>query len=193
MSKIIFQRKNNNYREFSNYYISRFVYDGIMWDSVEAAFQAQKTLDMEERKKFASLTPGQARAKGRSVLLRPDWEQVKYDLMYKICLEKFKQNEYLKEKLLASGDALIVENTTSWHDHVWGCCLCYKCRNRKSRNNLGIVLMKIRSELAGENIPAKFTLGENEVEFDFDSDDYLEKCNTPAGIDVFNNIYRYAK
>lgn len=193
MNKIMFQRKNNNYPEFSNYYISSFVYDGITWNSVEAAFQAQKTLDMGRRKEFANLTPGQAKAKGRSVLLRTDWEQIKYDLMYEICLEKFRQNEYLKEKLLSTGNALIVENTTSWHDQVWGCCLCHRCRNRKSRNNLGVILMKVRSELAGKNIPAKFVLGQNEVEFDFDSEEYLEKRNTPEVIDTFNIIYRYAK
>ena len=193
MSKIMFSRKNNTYPEFSNYHINRFVYDNILWDSVEAAFQAQKSLDTEIRKQFASLTPGQAKSRGRKVLLRPDWETVKYNLMYKICLEKFKQNEDLKELLLSTGDALLVENTTGWHDNIWGCCLCNRCRNSKSRNNLGVILMRVRSELAGETIPAKFILGEKEVEFDFDSEDFDKQKNTLTGISVFSNIYKYAK
>ena len=53
--------------------------------------------------------------------------------------------------------------------------------------------MKVRSELAGENIPAKFILGEQEVEFDFDSEDFDKQKNTLTGISVFNNIYKYAK
>lgn len=193
MSKIMFSRKNNIYPEFSNYHIKPFVYGNIMWDSVEAAFQAQKSLDNEIRKQFASLTPGQAKSRGRKVLLRPDWERVKYDLMYEICLEKFKQNEDLKELLLSTEDALLVENTTGWHDNIWGCCLCYRCRNSKSRNNLGVILMRVRSELAGKPIPAKFVLGSDEVEFDFDSEDFRKQKNTLAGIEVFSNIYKYAK
>ena len=193
MSKIMFSRKNNIYPEFSNYHIKPFVYGNIMWDSVEAAFQAQKSLDNEIRKQFASLTPGQAKSRGRKVLLRPDWETVKYDLMYEICLEKFKQNEDLNELLLSTGDALLVENTTGWHDNIWGCCLCNRCRNSKSRNNLGVILMRVRLELAGKPIPAKFVLGSDEVKFDFDSEDFRKQKNTLAGIEVFSNIYKYAK
>lgn len=193
MSKIMFHRKSNVYPEFSNFYIANLIYDGIKWNSVEAAFQAQKTLDVEERKMFANLTPGQAKSRGRKVLLRTDWEQVKYDLMFKICLEKFKQNEDLKELLLSTGDALLVEDTTSWHDQIWGCCLCHRCRNRKSRNNLGVILMRVRSELAGKPIPAKFILGDEEVTFDFSSEEFNSIKNTSDGIDGFNNIYRFAQ
>lgn len=193
MSKIMFNRKRNVHAEFSNFHIAEFTYDGIVWNSVEAAFQAQKTLDLDERKLFASLTPGQAKARGRKVKLREDWEQVKYNIMFDICLAKFSQNKYLKEELLGTGDALIVEDSTAWHDNIWGCCRCQRCRNSKSRNNTGVVLMKVRSRLAGKPIPAKFTLGDKEVTFDFDSEEFKNECNTTTGIRVFNHIYRYAK
>lgn len=190
MSKIMFQRKNNNYREFSNYYISRFVYDNILWDSVEAAFQAQKSLDTEIRKQFASLTPGQAKSRGRKVLLRPDWETVKYNLMYKICLEKFKQNEDLKEILLSTGDALLVENTTGWHDNIWGCCTCARCRvANTSKNLLGVTLMRVRAALGGTSV-GSFTFSGKKFEIDFADKEYDELNSTVQGRNTLAIVYR---
>lgn len=190
MSKIMFSRKNNIYPEFSNYHIKRFVYDNILWDSVEAAFQAQKSLDTEIRKQFASLTPGQAKSRGRKVLLRPDWETVKYNLMYKICLEKFKQNEDLKELLLSTGDALLVENTTGWHDNIWGCCTCARCRvANTSKNLLGVTLMRVRAALGGTSV-GSFTFSGKKFEIDFADKEYDELNSTVQGRNTLAIVYR---
>lgn len=190
MSKIMFSRKNNIYPEFSNYHIKRFVYDNILWDSVEAAFQAQKSLDTEIRKQFASLTPGQAKSRGRKVLLRPDWETVKYNLMYKICLEKFKQNEDLKELLLSTGDALLIENTTGWHDNIWGCCTCARCRvANTSKNLLGVTLMRVRAALGGTSV-GSFTFSGKKFEIDFAGKEYDELNSTVQGRNTLAIVYR---
>lgn len=190
MSKIMFSRKNNIYPEFSNYHIKRFVYDNILWDSVEAAFQAQKSLDTEIRKQFAALTPGQAKSRGRKVLLRPDWETVKYNLMYKICLEKFKQNEDLKELLLSTGDALLVENTTGWHDNIWGCCTCARCRvANTSKNLLGVTLMRVRAALGGTSV-GSFTFSGKKFEIDFADKEYDELNSTVQGRNTLAIVYR---
>ena len=69
-----------------------------------------------------------------------DWEEVKDQIMYEICLAKFTQNEELKEKLLATGNEELVEGNT-WHDTYWGVC------NRRGKNKLGKILMRVRSEL----------------------------------------------
>ena len=53
--------------------------------------------------------------------------------------------------------------------------------------------MRVRSELAGKPIPAKFTLGDEEVTFDFSSEEFDSIRNTSDGIDGFNNIYRFAQ
>jgi predicted NAD-dependent protein-ADP-ribosyltransferase YbiA (DUF1768 family) len=53
--------------------------------------------------------------------------------------QKF-QNPYLKNKLLATGNAEI-EETNSWGDVFWGIC------KGVGENHLGKILMKIRSEL----------------------------------------------
>lgn len=124
----------------SNFYESPVIYEGITYLNNEAAFQAQKTLTNKERLAFTMLNPSQAKKLGRSVSLRPDWEDIKIDIMYNICKAKFTQNETLKTKLLKTGDATLIEGNT-WGDKIWGQV------NGVGENNLGKILMRIREEL----------------------------------------------
>ena len=54
----------------SNFYHCEITIDNITYKSAEAAFQAQKTLDIEERKKFVDMEPKHAKAYGKRVKLR---------------------------------------------------------------------------------------------------------------------------
>ena len=130
----------NEYFFLSNFYQRSVCYDGITYDNNEAAFQAQKTLDNEQRKSFAHMNPSEAKAAGRKVKLRPDWETVKYDLMFGICYAKFTQNTDLTEKLLATGDEELIEGNT-WGDRIWGVV------NGIGQNHLGKILMQVRLKL----------------------------------------------
>ena len=91
-------------------------------------------------KEFTELNPSKAKQLGRKVKLRKDWEEVKTNIMYDICLAKFTQNQDLKEKLLKTGNAILIEGNW-WNDTYWGVC------NGIGENNLGKILMKIREEL----------------------------------------------
>ena len=133
-------RFTDEYFFLSNFYDSKVTYDGITYLNNEAAFQAMKTLDEDERRKFALLDPDAAKKAGRKVSLRADWEDVKTDLMYEICKAKFTQNEDLAQKLSATGHEELVEGN-SWGDRIWGKV------NGLGENRLGIILMKIREEL----------------------------------------------
>ena len=84
-----------NYAFLSNFYTAPVTFDGLTYESNEAAFQAQKTLDLSERKRFAYMNPSEAKRAGRHVALRPDWEEVKNAYMLAICREKFIQNNGL--------------------------------------------------------------------------------------------------
>ena len=72
--------------------------------------------------------------------LRSDWEEIKYDIMYEVCKAKFTQHPDLAQKLLDTGDEMLVEGNT-WGDKVWGQV------KGEGQNMLGQILMRIRDEL----------------------------------------------
>ena len=141
MGKI--DRFREAYFFLSNFYECPVTFDGITYQNNEAAFQAQKTLDPAERAAFSVLNPTEAKHRGRKVSLRADWEAVKVGLMYEICKAKFTQHPDLAQKLLATGDAELIEGNT-WGDRIWGAV------NGVGANNLGKILMRIRGELRAQ-------------------------------------------
>ena len=94
----------DNYFFLSNFYTCKLTYDGLTYFNSEAAFQAQKTLDRNERIKFTAVRPGEARRLGRQLKLRTDWDYIKVSIMYDVCLAKFQQNPELKKALISTGD-----------------------------------------------------------------------------------------
>ena len=131
---------NGEYAFLSNFYTSPIQHKGIVYPTVEHMFQAMKTLDETERIKIANAeTPGSAKRMGRSVALRGDWEDVKIDIMRTALALKF-TTPGLKEKLLATGDAELVEGNT-WNDRFWGVC------GGTGKNMLGTLLMELREDL----------------------------------------------
>lgn len=125
-----------DYRFLSNFFERGFYYEGLHYQNSEAAFQAQK--DPARRDEFLFLAPAEAKALGREVRLRPDWEDVKVEVMRGVLKAKFDQNPDLKERLLATGDRILVEGNT-WGDTTWGRC------NGKGTNYLGRLLMGLRT------------------------------------------------
>ena len=148
MGKVI-NKFEGKYAFLSNFYNCPVEYDGLKYQNSEAAFHAQKTLDKEKRKEFTDLNPSESKKLGRKIDLRADWEDIKTDVMYGVCLAKFTQNEDLKKKLLATDGVLLIEGTY-WHDNTWGNCYCEKCKNIVGENRLGKILMQIREELIND-------------------------------------------
>lgn len=127
------------YRYLSNFHPCEVRLTGIIYPTVENAFQAAKTLDFEERKPFVSFTAVEAKKGGRKVQLRSDWEEIKDSVMEDLVRQKFLFGE-LRDKLLSTGN-LYLEETNWWKDTYWGVC------NGVGKNTLGKILMKIREEL----------------------------------------------
>lgn len=75
-------------------------------------------------------------------LRRADWDDVKVGIMLGILRAKAAQHEYVRRKLLATGDRELVED--SWRDDFWGWG-----PNRDGKNMLGRLWMQVRSELRG--------------------------------------------
>lgn len=128
------------YRFLSNFHPSPIVMDGMMCFTVEHAFQAMKTVDVEERIPVAAAaTPGRAKTRGRQVTLRPDWEQIKDRVMLDCLRAKFACNPKLAAQLDATGDAYLEEGN-DWGDRYWGTV------GGAGLNMLGLLLMHVRRE-----------------------------------------------
>ena len=126
----------------SNFYEAPVLFEGIMYGSSEAAFQAQKCKDEKQKILFAYLGPSEAKRRGRTVHLREDWEDIKFQIMYLIVYDKFDQNPELAKKLLETGAEELVEGNT-WGDKIWGKV------DGEGLNLLGRILMDVRAELRG--------------------------------------------
>lgn len=141
------------YDFLSNFTYSPITRYGISVPTAEHAFQMLKATNFNDMQYIAQAhTPGLAKSRGRAVNMRGDWEQVKYEVMYAVQVDKYQQNPQLLKKLLATGDAELEEGNW-WHDNIWGNCKCDHCKNIEGRNMLGEILMKVRSELSGNDNP----------------------------------------
>ena len=128
------------HRFLSMSYPAVITYNGIVFYTAEAAYQAQKTTSPREQEKMSTLGPEAARRRGEKIPLRPDWEKVKGQIMYEIQFAKFSQNRHLKEKLLSTAGKILVD-TDYDHGPYWA-----EIRG-EGENNLGKILMKVREDL----------------------------------------------
>lgn len=131
----------------SNFAPAPVTLEGMEYPTVEHAYQAAKTQDAGERQmiRLAS-TPDLAKKMSRKLTRRPDWPEVKVDIMRELVWQKFQGHPDLKELLLATGDAELAEGNT-WHDNFWGSCRCAQCAASPGQNWLGRLLMEVRERL----------------------------------------------
>lgn len=99
----------------------------------EAAFQAYKC--PERAREFESMDGRTAKAAGRRVPLREDWNEIRDDVMREVLVSKF-SDPVLRAKLQAVDYEICEDNT--WNDTYWGRC------NGRGQNKLGQLLMEIR-------------------------------------------------
>jgi len=129
-------------RFLSNFWPVDIIFDGMEYSTVEHAFQAAKTLAVDERRQIAAAaTPAIAKRLGKRVALRPEWDGVKVATMEQLLRLKF-HDAQLARRLIATGD-LYLEETNSWNDTFWG----FSVNQNRGQNVLGNLLMKIRSEI----------------------------------------------
>ena len=132
---------DGDYRWLSNFWTAPVEFQGLVYPTSEHAFQAMKTQDYDTRRLFVICkTPGDAKCLGKKITLRSDWFEVRVMYMYLVVKLKFSQNFELGEKLLATGDTVLIEGNR-WNDAFWGVC------EGEGSNMLGHVLMAVRSEL----------------------------------------------
>lgn len=142
---------HGEYEFLSNFHMCSVLFEGAFYHSVEHAYQAGKTLDLAQRLVISQqLTAGDAKKEGRKVVLRDDWETAKFEVMHACVLDKFTRHEDLREKLLATGKAELVEG--NW----WGDCFFGVCKG-VGENHLGRILMEVREQLKRKTNASKKT------------------------------------
>ncbi len=127
---------------FSNFSRHGFTSDGHWWKTSEHYFQAQKFVGTEgfDWVREASAPKIAAdRGRDRRFPLRQDWDQVKDAVMRRAVRAKFAAHADIREILLSTGEAEIVENAPG--DYYWGCG-----KDGSGKNRLGEILMEVRDE-----------------------------------------------
>ena len=144
----------------SNFYECPVEIDGTTFKTSEHAFMTFKALHFNDADSAIKIikadTPYDAKKLGRKVIgFDPVvWDQVSFDYMERACYAKFSQNEELKQQILDTGDATLVE--ASPFDRIWGIGLGVDNPNRfdelkwQGQNRLGLVLMAVRNTLRKE-------------------------------------------
>lgn len=155
MKTLAIDRFRGGYRFLSNFYECLVVFEGVEYPSSEHAYQASKVLRVENRRPFMTaleqvrwdgfkpvhvLTCAEARRAGQELLLRPDWDAVRIEVMLTILRDKFTRHEKLKKQLLATARLPLTEGNKHG-DKFWGVC------DGVGENNLGKCLMQVRTEL----------------------------------------------
>ena len=131
------------YRFLSNFWKSDVTYEGDTYPTVEHAYQAAKTLDLEMREIIRDdNSPFEAKKVGQCLEMREDWEEIKISVMADLVTQKFAHKK-LRRKLLATTSVDIIEGNT-WGDIFWGVC------DGVGENHLGNILMDVRDEIITE-------------------------------------------
>lgn len=158
---------SGEYHFLSNFHHSPIIYNGYSYTCVEAAFQAEKCANPKDCAVFSGLTASDAKRLGRTVDLRSDWEDTKITVMRNLLRIKFLGHPELLKKLLATGEAWLIEGN-HWHDNFWGDCTCDRCADKPGRNLLGQLLMDLRSSIQSniplEDMPASFRFMNIDIE-----------------------------
>ena len=151
MEEIRFYRANDKpYGAFSNLYRREITFEGEVFATSEHAYQAGKARKPEVRAWLMNApTPALLAMAAHGLYywdIVPGWSKVKFNRMRQVLRAKFMQHEDLRELLLATGRARLIESATEDNtvNRLWGEV------NGHGKNMLGIMLMELRTELGAD-------------------------------------------
>ncbi len=151
---IQFYRSNEKpYGAFSNLFRRPMEFEGHVYPTAEHAYQAGKARKEEVREWILSApTPSLVAMAAHGLYtwdIVPEWSRTKFDRMRNVLRAKFTQHEDLKNLLLSTGNARLVEagRTDNAVNRTWGEV------NGKGQNMLGVLLMEVRDEIRAQEAP----------------------------------------
>ena len=156
---IFFWKDNEEYGFLSNWYKSKFVIDDFEYLHVEQYIMAQKAKMFHDSANYTAILratePWECKDLGRKVTPYDNkkWSENRYEIAKTAVRAKFEQNDELKQKLLATGNAILAE--ASPKDDVWGIGIDAATAAKTDikewpgQGILGMILMEVRAELGG--------------------------------------------
>ena len=135
------------YGAFSNLYRQPIVFEGETFPTSEHAYQAGKARTREVREWLMRAPSPALLAMAAHGLyywdVSPGWSATKFDRMHNVLRAKFSQRADLRDLLLSTGEARLVESATVDNkvNRLWGEV------NGVGKNMLGRLLMEVRDEL----------------------------------------------
>ena len=151
----------------SNFFPATFIIDDIYYTSVEQYYQCIKCISFQQtsnqRKIMRTTSPVLARYFG-SCFPRCEndiWFKLRKDVMFTGCWAKFNQNYELKQKLLQTGDSILVESAKN--DLYWGSGVdlyaedVFNTKSFPGQNTLGRILANVRT-IIGYNQKAQYCI-----------------------------------
>jgi N-glycosidase YbiA len=155
---LYFARDRESFGFLSHFHPAPILLDDIVWPTVEHFYQAQKSFNRGYRRAIleaptaaaakrlaASRTAPNKQRKDSWFLKnnaspRPDWSEVKLDIMRRGDLAKFTQHADLRDLLLATGEAELIEDSPA--EPYWGIG-----PDGLGSNWAGRVLMEVRARV----------------------------------------------
>ncbi|KAI0090987.1 hypothetical protein BDY19DRAFT_886042 [Irpex rosettiformis] len=144
--RILFYHKHDPHYGFTNFSPHPVMYKGKRYPTSEHLFQSFKFQGhrpgLAEHIRTCSEWPSTAFSEARRFQpeVRRDWIDVNIQKMDETLFHKFTQHNDLREELLATGDAELVEDSDK--DAFWGVGV-----DGKGRNELGKALERLRAKL----------------------------------------------
>lgn len=149
-AEIHFYRANEKpYGVFSNLYPRAIVFETRQYPTAEHAYQAGKARKAAVREWILSAPSPALVAMAAHGLytwdITSDWSKMKFERMRAVLRAKFTQHDDLRQVLLSTGNARLVEaaRVANGVNRTWGEV------NGKGLNMLGVLLMEIREEFRG--------------------------------------------
>ncbi|KAJ7492059.1 hypothetical protein FB451DRAFT_1022046 [Mycena latifolia] len=145
-SRILFYNRDDPYYGFTNFSPHPVEYKGKSYPTSEHLFQAfkfmEKRPDIAEKLRTISKFPRDVfqEAHKQHAHVRSDWKDVKIAMMDIAVGLKFSQHKELRDELLSTGEAELVEDSAE--DAFWGIG-----KNGDGRNELGKALQRLRTKL----------------------------------------------
>ena len=157
MQIVCFHNPDEDNGFLSNWYLSAFSVDGIIFSSMEQYMMYKKAVCFGDDENAAQILETkevtEIKSLGRKIAGYDDniWNGVRQIVVYQGLMEKFTQNNELRDKLLKTGKSVLAECAVK--DTIWGIGLSMRDSDRldmtkwKGQNLLGYTLMMVRERL----------------------------------------------